>query len=188
MLVYFVIMGYQSVLRYETFKATAFDLGNLDQVLWNTLHGRLFVWTNQGDNWFGPPTRLAQHVEPIIIPLSLLYIFHADPRILLLFQTLVLAAGALPVFLLTRKHLPDWPWFAAAMSGAYLISPALLGINIFDFHPVALATPLLLYAILALTYKRYIWFVLACILAGACKEEIPAVVALLGILVIWKYK
>ena len=187
-LAYATIMGYQAVLRYVTFKATAFDLGNLDQVLWNTLHGHFFVWTNQGDNWFGPPTRLAQHVEPIIIPLSFLYVFHADPRILLIFQTLALASGALPVFLLTRKYLPEWPLMAAVMAGAYLITPALLGINIFDFHPVSLATPLLLYALLALNYRRYGWFVVACIFASACKEEIPAVVALLGVLVIWKYK
>ncbi len=187
-LTYAIIMSYQSVLRYVTFKATAFDLGNLDQVLWNTIHGHPFFWTNQADNWFGPPTRLAQHVEPIILPLSLLYVFHSDPRILLIFQTLVLASGALPVYLLTRKYLPDWPLLAAVMAGAYLISPALLGINIFDFHPVSLATPLLLYALLALNYERYFWFVIACILASACKEEIPAVVALLGVLVIWKYK
>ncbi len=187
-IVYIIVMSYQSILRYVMFKATAFDLGNLDQVLWNTIHGHPFAWTNQGDNWFGPPTRLAQHVEPIILPLSLLYVFHADPRILLIFQTLVLATGALPVYLLTRRYLPEWPLLAAVMAGAYLISPALLGINIFDFHPVSLATPLLLYALLALTYKRYVWFVIACILASACKEEIPAIVGLLGILVIWKYK
>ncbi len=187
-IVYVLVMSYQSVLRYDTFKATAFDLGNMDQAIWNTLHGRFFVWTNQGDNYFGPPTRLAQHVEPILLPLSLLYVFHSDPRILLIFQTLVLASGALPVFLLTRKYLPDWPLLAAVMAGAYLILPALLGVNIFDFHLVSLATPLLLYAILAITYKRYFWFVVACLLAAASKEEIPTVVALLGFLVIWKYK
>src|SRR6266516_1334591 len=160
-IVYIIVMSYQSILRYVMFKATAFDLGNLDQVLWNTIHGHPFAWTNQGDNWFGPPTRLAQHVEPIILPLSLLYVFHADPRILLIFQTLVLATGALPVYLLTRRYLPEWPLLAAVMAGAYLISPALLGINIFDFHPVSLATPLLLHALLALTYKRYVWFLIA---------------------------
>jgi uncharacterized membrane protein len=188
MVVYTIVMGYESVLRYDTFKATAFDLGNMDQAVWNTLHGRFLVWTNQGDNYFGPPTRLAQHVEPIFFLLSLLYVFHSDPRILLIFQTLALASGALPVFLLTRKHLPEWPLLAAVMTFAYLILPALLGVNIFDFHPVALATPLLLYAILAITYKHYFWFVLACLLAAATKEEIPTVVALLGFLVIWKYK
>ena len=187
-LIYMVEMSYQAILRYVTFKAGAFDLGNMDQVLWNTIHGRFFQFTNQAIDWYGPPTRLAIHFEPIILPLSLLYAFHADPRILLVFQTLVLGSGALPVFILTRKYIPEWPIFATLMAAAYLMSPALLGLNIFDFHPVSLATPLLLYAILALTYKRYIWFLIACVLACMCKEDIPLSVALLGILVIWKYK
>jgi len=188
MVVYAVEMSHQAVLRYDTFKATAFDLGNMDQVLWNTIHGRLFQFTNQAIDWYGPPTRLAFHFEPIILPLSLLYVFHADPRILLVFQTLALTSGALPVFLLTRRYLREWPILAALMATAYLLSPALLGINIFDFHPVALATPLLLYAVLALTYKRYVWFLIACVLAAACKEDVPLTIAMFGILVIWKYK
>src|SRR5579884_2639805 len=99
MLIYALVMSYESVLRYDTFKATAFDLGNMDQVLWNTLHGRWFQFTNQAIDWYGPPTRLAVHFEPIIVPLSLIYAFGADPRILLVFQTLALVAGALPFFL-----------------------------------------------------------------------------------------
>jgi len=188
MLFYAVWMGDQVVLRYNTFVATAFDLGNMDQAIWNTLHGRPFQFTNHGSNWYGYPIRLAQHVEPIIFLLSLLYVFHADPRILLIFQTLALASGALPVFLLTRKFVLIWPLLASLMAAAYLFSPALIGENVFDFHPVVLVTPLLLYAILALTYRHYAWFVLCCILAAACKEEIPIVVALLGLIVIWKYK
>ncbi len=166
-LIYALVISYLAVLRYDTFKATAFDLGNMDQVLWNTIHGRPFQFTNQGADWFGPPTRLAIHFEPIIFPLSLLYIFGADPRILLVFQTLALVSGSLPVFLLTRKYLPAWPLLSPMMALVYLLMPALLSLNIFDFHPVSLATPLLLYAVLALTYGRYVWFLIACVLAAS---------------------
>src|SRR5881392_1185085 len=139
MVIYMVDMSYQAILRYETFKAGAFDLGNMDQVLWNTIHGRFFQFTNQAIDWYGPPTRLAIHFEPIILPLSLLYAFHADPRVLLVFQTITLALGAVPVFLLTRKYLLEWPLPATFMALAYLLAPALLGLNIFDFHPLSLA-------------------------------------------------
>src|SRR6266536_4946709 len=121
MVIYMVDMSYQAILRYETFKAGAFDLGNMDQVLWNTIHGRFFQFTNQAIDLYGPPNRLAIHFEPIILPLSLLYTFHADPRILLIFQTLALMAGALPVFLLTRRYLPEWPLLAALLAIAYLL-------------------------------------------------------------------
>src|SRR5947209_7481962 len=116
MLAYTLEMGHQAVLRYDTFKAAAFDLGNMDQVLWNTIHGRLFQFTNQAIDWYGPPTRLAIHFEPIMLLISTLYLFHADPRLLLIFQTLVLVSGALPVFLLTRRYLPDWPFLAPLMA------------------------------------------------------------------------
>ncbi len=187
-LLYTLDMSYQSILRYETFKATAFDLGNLDQVIWNTLHGRFFQFTNQSIDWYGPPTRLAIHFEPIIIPLSLLYLIRADPRTLLIFQTLVLVTGALPVFLLTRTYIPRWPLLAAMLAGVYLTMPSLLGLNLFDFHPVSLATPLLLYAFLALANRRYGWCVVACVVASACKEDIPFAVAMFGLLAIWRYK
>lgn len=185
---YVLIMGFQSVLRYTTFKATAFDMGNMDQVLWNTIHGRFFQFTNQDIDWYGPPNRLGIHVEPIMLLVSLLYVYHADPRILLIFQTMVLAAGAPAVFLLSRRYLPAWPFLAAILSVAYLLSPAILGINIFDFHPDSLATPFFLYAILALTYRRYAWFLVLCVFACTCKEDMPLIVAMLGILLIWKYK
>jgi uncharacterized membrane protein len=181
-------MSYLSMLRYTSFVATAFDLGNMDQVVWNTLHGHLFQWTNQSDNYFGPPIRLAQHVEPILLPISLLYLLYSDPRTLLIFQTLVLVSGALPVFLLTRRYLPIWPLFAVVMAAAYLFSPALLGENLYDFHPVSLATPLILYAFLALVKRRYGWFLAACVLAMACKEDVPFTMAIFGVLLIWKYK
>lgn len=187
-LIYILWLSYESILRYTTFTATAFDLGNMDQAFWNTIHGHPFAFTNQGIDWYGPPTRLGVHFEPIILPLSVLYIFGGDPRILLVFQTLALATGSLPVFLITRKYIPQWPLAAAVMAGAYLISPALLGVNLFDFHPVALVTPLLLYALLALEKNKTFWVIVTCLLAALCKEEIPAVVAMLGIMVIWKYK
>jgi len=188
MVAYAVWMSDQSLLRYDTFKATAFDLGNMDQAVWNTLHGHPFEFTNRSDNYYGAPIRLAQHVEPILLLLAPLYLFHADARILLVFQTLAVTLGALPTFLLTRKYLPLLPLFAPFMAAAYLLAPDAIGQNIYDFHPATLVAPLLLYAILALTCGRYGWFLLACVLAAACKEEMPLVVAMFGLLVIWKYK
>ncbi|WP_161977360.1 DUF2079 domain-containing protein [Dictyobacter kobayashii] len=185
---YVIILGDQSVLRYNVFKATAFDLGNMDQATWNTLHGHFVEFTNHSDNWYGAPIRLAQHVEPIFLLLAGLYAFGSDPRILLIFQTLMLAAGAIPVFLLARKSLPTLPLLAPVMVLGYLLAPAVLGENLFDFHPLTLVTPLLLYAVLALTYRKHVWFVILCILVAACKEEMGSVVALLALVAIWKYR
>jgi uncharacterized membrane protein len=188
MVAFALVVGDQAVLRYETYKATAFDLGNMDQATWNTLHGHFLQFTNHSDNWYGPPIRLAQHVEPIFFLLALLYVFHADPVILLVFQTLAMMAGALPAFLLTRKALPTLPLMAPLIVLGYFLAPALLGQTLFDFHPVALVSPLFLFAALALNYRRYVWFVIACVLAAMCKEEIGAVAGLFCLVAIWKYR
>lgn len=188
MVAYAVLVGGTAVLRYDTFKATAFDLGNMDQANWNTLHGHLFEFTNHADNMYASPIRLAQHTEPIFLLLSLLYMVHADPRILLIFQALAMVAGAIPIFMMTRKALPTLPLAAPLMVAGYFLSPALLGQSLYDFHPVALVTPLILYAMWALLYRRYVWFFIACVLAALCKEEIGAVVSLFALVAIWKFR
>ncbi len=155
----------------------------MDQVVWNNLHGHFFAFTNRGRDYFGPPTRLAVHVEPILLPLSLLYLIYAGPETLLIFQTLALALGALPVFVLAQRRLPRWPLVGVVLVLTYLASPLVIGENIFDFHPVALVTPLLLAAVLALDARRYGWFALAAFLAAMCKEDIGFSVAFLGVYV-----
>lgn len=181
MLAYAIILGGLSLLRYWTFRSTAFDMGNMDQVVWNNLHGHFFAFTNRGRDYFGPPTRLAVHVEPILLPISLLYLIYAGPETLLIFQTLALALGALPVFVLARRRMPRWPLVGVALVLTYLASPLVIGENIFDFHPVALVTPLLLAAVLALDARSSGWFALTALLAILCKEDIGFSVALLGL-------
>jgi uncharacterized membrane protein len=178
---YTSVMLYHVLLRYQTFTATAFDLGNMDQAVWNTLHGRPFAFTNRGIDYYGPSTRLAIHVEPIIFLLAGLYALHADPQTLLVTQTLAIGAGGLAVFFLARRKLSEWPLAAPAFVVAYFLAPAVIGENIFDFHPIALATPLLLAAMLAIDARRYGWFCVAGILAAATKEDVPLVVGLLGL-------
>ncbi len=181
MVTYMAVTATLSLYRYWTFIAQAYDLGNMDQVLWNTLHGRFFTFTNRGWDYYGPPTRLAIHVEPILLPLSLLYLIHASPETLLIFQSIALGLGAIPAFLLARHWLPRWPLAGVALVVTYLLHPALIGENLFDFHPVTLATPLLLTAVLALEKHHYSWFILTAGLAAMCKEDIGISIAMLGL-------
>jgi uncharacterized membrane protein len=63
----------------------------------------------------------------------------------------------------------------------YLLYPATTWTALNEFHPVAFATPLLLGAIWALDEERLWWFAALAVLAAATKEEIPLVIAALGI-------
>jgi uncharacterized membrane protein len=184
-----VLVGMHSVVRQQSYHTDAFDLGNMDQAVWNTLHGHPFRFTNRGADWEGPPTRLGIHVEPILLLVALFYLIHSGPETLLILQTIALALGAVPLFLLGRRRLPELPLTAAAIACAYLLSPALLGEALWDFHPVALATPLLLLAVWALDSRRYTLFVVAAVLAAMTKEDVALALIPLGLYIaFWRGK
>lgn len=184
-----VFVGQRALMRYHSFSADAFDLGNMDQAVWNTLHGHPFRMTNRGLDTLGPPTRLSIHVEPILLLIAPLYLIHSGPETLLVLQTVALAAGAIPLFLLGLRHLPSLPLVAATLACLYLISPEVIGSALWDFHPVALATPLLLLALWALDARHYAVFALAAFLAAMTKEDVALSLIPLGIfLIFWRSK
>jgi uncharacterized membrane protein len=185
MVLFAVVVGMHCVIRQQSYHSDAFDMGNMDQAVWNTLHGHPFRFTNRGSDWEGPPTRLGIHVEPILLLVALFYLIYSGPETLLILQTVALALGAIPLFLLGRRLLPAMPLTAAALSIAYLAAPTLLGVALWDFHPVALAAPLLLLAVWALESRRYGIFALAAILAAMTKEDVALALIPLGLYIIF---
>lgn len=165
-----------AVQRHNAFLTTAFDLGNYDQAIWNTAHGRLFQLTNIP----GVTTRLAHHVEPILLLLAPLYWVWSDPRALLIVQAVLVMLGAVPVYLVARRHL-DHEWAALVFPLAWVLFPALERAVLFDFHAVTLAPFFLAWAFNWLEEGRTGRFALAAALAAATKEEIGFIVALMGL-------
>ena len=70
---------------------------------------------------------------------------------------------------------------ARLLAGAYLLYPALGFLVLNEFHPVALATPLLLWAFLYLEEDRWLRALPFLVLAAACKETVPLVIAVMGV-------
>ncbi len=181
--VYFII--YQAA-RQDAFLTNAEDLAIMDQAIWSLLHGMLFhqticnVLTDTNCYGLNGISRFAIHFEPILFPVSLLYVLWADPKTLLVFQTLVVASGAFPAFWLARLRLRS-AWAAVPFALLYLLYPAQLYALTFDFHPETLTAALLLFAIYFLYIRKTIWCFVFIILALACKEEIAGIVAMLGL-------
>ena len=165
---YAVTFAILSVMQHASFQTNAFDLGNMDQAVWNTLHGRFLEFTN----WEGGNTRLAVHVEPILFLVAPFYALYSGPETLLVLQSVVLALGALPAFWLARRVLDNV--FAAAVCGfTYLLAPALEIANLADFHAVAFSSTLLLFAFYYAYQRNNVGFFLAAVLAMATKEHVP---------------
>lgn len=165
-----------AVQRHNAFLTTAFDLGNYDQAVWNTAHGRFFQLTNIAD----VSSRLAHHVEPILLFIAPLYWLWSDPRVLLIVQAGTVMAGALPAYWLAARRLDD-RWAALAFPLAWILFPALEHALLFDFHAVTLAAGLLLFAFNWLDEGRTLPFLVAAVLAMWTKEEIGFIVAMMGL-------
>ena len=166
-----------SLLRQRAFATGRFDLGNMVQAVWWTAHGHPLRMTNLHGQQI---SRLAAHVDPILAVFGPLWWIWPSPDLLLVTQALAVAAGAWPVFLLARKHLES-SRAALGFALAYLLYPATGWLTLNEFHPVALATPLLLFAFWYLDNDRLLPFALFAVAAAACKEEIGLVVAGFGL-------
>ena len=166
-----------SVLRHEAFETGRFDLGNMVQAVWSTAHGHLLQVTNLHGAQI---SRLAAHVDPILVVFAPLWWIWPSPSLLLTAQALAVALGALPLFWLARKHTGS-ERAALGFSLAYLLFPATEWTTLNEFHPVSLACPLLLFAIWYLDEDRLLPFACFAALAALTREEVPLVIAGLGI-------
>src|SRR5450759_4611786 len=106
---YALLFGWLSLGTYWAYDMHALDMGNMGQAAWNTIHGHPFAFTNMRlhyniEAWW-TTTRLSFHVEALFPMISLLYLVYPHPESLLILQTVALAIGAVPTYLLARDVL-----------------------------------------------------------------------------------
>ena len=181
---YWATFGTLSILQHNAFGTSIYDLGNVDQAVWNTLHGRILQFTTQphmGD------VRLSMHIEPILIPISVFYLVYSSPKTLLVLQTAALGLGAWPLYLIARLKLGSG-WAAVSFAAAYLLLPALEAANLFEFHAVALAPVFLLFCFYYMgktpsdaSLASYVPAMGFAVLAMSCKEDIPLLIVTMGL-------
>jgi uncharacterized membrane protein len=170
---YFTTYATLSILRHQTFHSFGPDLGIFDQIFWNTVHGR----------WFESTMSLAQprphsyfgdHFSPVYVLLLPFYAVFPHPQTLLVIQTLFLAAGVLPLYLLARLRLPaGYPRLTWVI--AYLLFIPLAYVNLYDFHETALSVLPLGLALYFLERGRPGLFVASLLFTLLIKEEMALI-------------
>ncbi len=179
---YFSYFTIATFLKYGNYYTGRFDLGNMAQTVWNTIHGRIFLLTDP--NGTEEISRLAFHADFILILLSPFYLIWEDPRMLLLIQTAILSVGGIFVYLIS-KHVLSNKTISLVLALSFYLNPAVNYTNLFDFHGVTLATTFFLaafYFILKSNYKPAILFL---ILAGITKEQTWIIVTLFGLYLVF---
>lgn len=189
-ILYTVTFSTLSILRHFAF-ASNFDLANMSQTVWNTLHGRPFVLSGAGASI----SRFSIHADLILMLLSPFYLILERAIVLLVIQSAALGLGAIPVFLIAKKVFRALKLnqnlvkiVSLAMVAVYLLNPAMEWANIYDFHAVVLAIPAMLVVFYAAMVKKWRLFWLFTMLALMAKEEVSLAIAMLGFIIFFIFK
>ncbi len=151
-----------SLLIHRSFHSNGWDLGLINQVLWNSAHGQLFEYSFRDISFAG------DHWEPFLLILVPLKWLHSGPEGLLVVQAVVLAAAAIPLYAAARAA---GCRYAGALAGAYLLGLGVARAVSFDFHIEAFAPLLAFTALWGLTRGQRIVFVVAGLLVLTLKED-----------------
>ncbi len=189
---YIIYFSYFSILRYQTLYAHYFDLGIMNQTVYNTFMSlktgdftRFLELTNpQG---FDQIKRMAIHNDIFLAFLAPLYFIYSGPETLLVIQTLAVGLGAWAVYGISKivfEKNKNTRLISLFFSFAYLMYPALQRANQFDFHAVVLATPLLLFMFYYCLKKKYALGFTYAVIALLTKEQVGLTVAFFGLFII----
>lgn len=165
--------------RHWGYLTSVFDLGIYDQSLWGLLHGAPFLST--GNEFDQPINRLGVHFNPILAIFAPLYALYPAAEWLILVQALAITITAWPLYILGLRVLRS-ERAAMLWALAYLFNPFVIGAAAWDFHPVALAAPVMALAMLAIEIRHARLMLLSCLVLLLIREHYGIAVAGFGIL------
>jgi uncharacterized membrane protein len=172
---YIAVFTAASWFKYDTYQM-GFDLGVHEQVLWNTAHGRIAATSAFAET----ESYLGIDFIPTELLLAPLYALAPSAYTMLFLQTLALALGAVPVFLLVRDRFGS-PWAGLVFAAAFLLYLPVEYMNLYEFQIRAFATTLLLMALYAMERRRFVPFLACSLLALGCRSDVGLVLAGMGI-------
>ena len=153
---------------------SAYDFGLYDQGVWLMSQFKAPFVTLMGRNLLG------DHTSFILVFLVPLYWIWPSAGVLFFTQSLFIALGAVPVFLLARKLLLH-EGFALALAACYLLHPAVGWTNRENFHPDSYLAVFVGFAIYAAVDRRWRMYAVFVVLALLVKEDASLVLVPLGI-------
>ncbi|MFH1257091.1 MAG: DUF2079 domain-containing protein [Candidatus Diapherotrites archaeon] len=176
--IYIIVFSLLSFYDFFSYNAAPPDLYTFENIVWNTLNGRILFLDWHGMNFLGI------HSSFILLLLVPFYALYQSPLTLLFIQTVLLALGAIPLYLIAKKFLNEKS--AIVFSLAYLLYPALQFINLREFHESAFAVPLLLCVFYFLFEENWPAFWLSFALTLLVKETAPLALLFLGFYIFLK--
>ena len=153
---------------------SAYDYGLYDQGVWLMSRFHAPFVTLMGRNLMG------DHTSFILVFLVPVYWVFPSAGALFFSQSLFIALGAVPVYLLGRRLLHH-DLYAVALAACYLLHPAVSWSNRENFHPDSFLPPLLGMAIYAAVSERWRMYAVFFALSLLVKEDVSLVLVPLGV-------
>lgn len=170
--------------KYRLFLYNSLDLAIFNNVFFNLANNLSFFSSVRNISY------LADHFTPLMFLLLPFYKIYQNPLTLLFLQTIVLAVTPFLIFKLSKtiiesrgdngsaltQKLPLW--FAVF----WLINPLVWNINLFEFHLLPLAAPLLFGAFIFYFKNNFVGFFLLLFFTCLVREDTTLVVFMIGII------
>jgi len=151
------------------------DFGGFHNAAWNTLHGR-FMWS---DHWSGSIWR--DHLTGFLLVPALFLLIWERAETFLILQAMGLVAAAVPVFLLAHRETKRTA-FAATLAFAFLLSPFVGRVALYEFHVLSFAVLTMAWLLWACGGHGPAWlFLLFGALALVVREDMALPVLAVGV-------
>lgn len=171
----FTVMNWQ---LYQGLLLPHGDSAMYEEHLWNVLHGKGFrSYLDQG-------LFLGEHLQVIHLGLIPLYVLWPSHLLLELCESFALALGALPIYLIARRHTGSpraAMWLAIAYLLAFPVHFLDIAIDFKTFRPISFGVPVMLFALDQLERTRWKTMVLLLLVALSAKEDYAIIIAPLGL-------
>jgi hypothetical protein len=183
---YFVLTTWVTLVKLHVFGYVGQDIAYFTQCLYTTLHGRLFYSNMYHDLLYGKPVSsdLAGHNQLILFLFLPFYALHKAASTMLVVRNTSIVLCAWPVYLIARRIVSPWMSVAAAM--AFLLMPAVLYQNFYDFAPLSVAGLPLLFSLYYFLGSRFWPYLAALLCAQLVREDLVFAVFGLGLLALWQ--
>lgn len=185
-IIYVVVLSTLTSLKFYCFRSLAFDMGIFVQLLWQSNHGNpLYTQPRWGPehsaSFFGV------HFAPVVYPLIWLYGLVESPYVLLVVQSVALAAPAYYIYRIAER-VTGSERTSLVFALVYLIYPATLWSNWYDFHLESFV-PLLMAMMYYYIYRgsRVRFAVSSLLLMAVMERMVFIVIAFLAYALLYAY-
>ena len=183
---YFALSAFASVRKYEMLGYAGQDLAYFSQIFYTTVHGRLFNSNFYQDLLYSRTVQsdFAGHNSPVQYLFVFFYRFFPSPVTLLVVRDAMITLCAWPAYRLARN------WFSCGVSIAlatvFLLTPAILFQNFFEFYPFSLAAFFLLFTFDCYARNKFGLFCVALVATLLVREDLVFAAFALGTLALWQ--